>query len=106
MNTASEFTFKLRGKYISRIRRVSAAPQMSLFKKYLQILQRFLSTTQMHGGSRACHSFQIAFLHKKKIKTQAGRSHPQSAARGRANTNSIVSFRHPPAALQIEPEEH
>lgn len=82
MNIASEFTFKLRGKYISRIRRVSAAPQMSLFKKYL------------HSCSRACHTFQIAFLHLKKKKNQAGRSHPQSAARGRANTNSIVSFRH------------
>lgn len=50
------------------------------------------------------HIFQISFpsLHNK----QAGRSNPLSAIGSAAKKNSVMSFRLPPAALQIKPEEH
>lgn len=66
----------------------------------------------MHTESRdrvisrvtSSHIFQISFpsVHKK----QAGRSNSLSAISSGAKKNSVMSFRLPPAALQIKPEEH
>lgn len=50
----------------------------------------------------SCFPLLILPLHQK----QAGRSHPESAASSGAKKNSVMSVKHPPAALQIKPKEH